>query len=937
MRRYFLLLPSILILFSVACAQESDADWPEVRTEHKPFTRWWWLGNAVDKENLTYNLEEFARAGIGGVEIASIYGVKGEDRREIQYLSDEWMAMYAHAASESERLGMIVDLTNGTGWPFGGPKTTVEDAATKLYVREYQMTGGSKLDEKIEYILPAPRGKSEPRQPRPGEITLASAMAYSKVGEKLDITDKVTDDGVLDWMAPDGDWTIYALFNGKTLQAVKRSSPGGAGLVFDHLSKTASEHYFQQFTDAFERTGAPMPRMFFNDSYEVYGADWTPTFLDEFAARRGYRLQDYLPEFLANDASETSRRVISDYRQTINDLLIGNFVETWIGWAHDKGVGIRNQSHGSPGNLIDIYARVDVPECETFGRTAFDIPGLQVDSGMRLNDSNPAVLKFASSAAHIAGKKLTSAETFTWLTEHFRTALSQAKPEIDQMFASGVNHVFFHGSPYSPKEAEWPGWRFYASVNMSPTNNIWRDAPAFFQYITRCQSFLQEGMPDNDFLLYFPIYDFWNNIRKNHFLTFTVHNLTDLLPAFNRTVSDIMDAGYDFDYISDAFIASLKFEDGELVTSGGARYQALIIPDNQYMPTETLEKILALTEQGATVVFAGRYPNDVPGLNELTVRRANMQALTTRLPEEAFGDEAAVHSFGKGQLITGKNYATLLPATGTAPESFKADFGGQYNRRDHKDGHIYFMSMLRNETIDGWVTLAKPAESVMIFDPLTGEKGLAQVRNQGGKTQVYLQLQPDESVILKTFTKKTVKSDAWSYLKPESRPLNIDKGWLLTFVESAPAIEGTFDIDTLMSWTELSHENAKVNMGTALYKTTFVLPEMETDDWELNLGELHESAKVRINGQEAGTIFAIPYTLLVGRYLRPGENMIEVEATNLPANRIRDYDKRGVEWRIFKDINMVNVFYSPMQYDVWDVTPSGLVGPVKLTPMKSVF
>ncbi|MCD8184966.1 MAG: glycosyl hydrolase family 2, partial [Rikenellaceae bacterium] len=258
-------------LLAASCANSQETNWPETKPEHKPFTRWWWLGNAVDKENLTYNLEEFAKAGMGGVEIASIYGVKGEDHREIPYLSDQWMEMYTHTVSEANRLGMIVDLTNGTGWPFGGPNTSMEDAASKLYIREYTVPGGANLEEKIEYILPPSRGKTEPRKPRDGEISLVSVMAYSNGGQKIDLMGRVSADGSLDWTAPEGDWTVYALFNGKTLQAVKRSSPGGEGLVFDHLSKTATQNYLQQFTEAFERTGSPLPRMFFNDSYEVYG------------------------------------------------------------------------------------------------------------------------------------------------------------------------------------------------------------------------------------------------------------------------------------------------------------------------------------------------------------------------------------------------------------------------------------------------------------------------------------------------------------------------------------------------------------------------------------------------------------------------------------------------------------------------------------------
>ena len=110
---------------------------------------------------------------------------------------------------------------------------------------------------------------------------------------------------------------------------------------------------------------------------------------------------------------------------------------------------------------------------------------------MRRNDSDLSMLKYASSAAHIAGKACTSSETFTWLTEHFRTSLSQCKPDLDLMFVSGVNHVCFHGTTYSPPSEPWPGRKFYASVDMSPTNPQWRDMRNFSDYISRSQSFLQ--------------------------------------------------------------------------------------------------------------------------------------------------------------------------------------------------------------------------------------------------------------------------------------------------------------------------------------------------------------------------------------------------------------------------------------------------------------
>jgi hypothetical protein len=950
-----ILISGVLALLLVSCNNSSrqvpaDTEWPEITAQSKPFTRWWWLGNAVDTANLSRMMQQFSDAGIGGVEIASIYGVQGQEAREIPYLSTQWLDMYQHTVDQAARLGMIVDLTNGTGWPFGGPTVSVEDASSRYIIETYPLSGGQSFDGKLVYYepvrrpgqaTPPARGSATYRPEEPHRVpaagtTLECLMAYSAAGEIVERTDRVAADRTLDWTAPAGEWTLYAIYNGKSGQMVKRMAPGGEGYVLDHLNREAVNRYFTWFDEAFKTRPVTMPHMFFNDSYEVSNSSWTPGFLNEFEARRGYKLENYLPQLLANDTTELSRRVVTDYRLTINDLLVDNFITPWIDWVHGHGALVRNQSHGSPGNILDIYAMVDQPEIETFGRTDFDIPLLQKDSVMRYNDSNPTVLKFASSGANLTAKPLTSSETLTWLTEHFRTPLSIAKPELDLLFVNGVNQVIFHGTPYSPDDAAWPGWLFYASVNMSPTNSIWRDAPAMFSYIARSQSFLQSGRSDNESLVYYPMYDFWNDIRKTPYTSFSIHGLVDLLGGFNDTVMEILEAGYGLDYISDQFIESLSFDKGELVTPAGVRYRTLIVPATRYMPEPTMAAIVALAEQGATVVFTENYPNDVPGLQDLEARRAKMTVSLNRLPEADF-TQVATHSFGRGRIITGTQITPLMEAAGLVAETMGRDFGAQYIRRRTDDGHIYFVAMLQNRPIDGWVTLAKEARSVMLFDPMTGKKGLAQVRTQDGRTQVYLQLRPDESIILKTFEKKALTAEPWLYTTPETGVVTVDGDWTLSFVESEPAIAGTFDVGTLGSWTELPDPNAKINVGTALYRATFQLPAIAAAEWELNLGDVRESARVRINGRDTGTIFAIPYTAHVGEYLQVGENTIEIEVTNLPANRIADYDRRGVQWRIFKDINIVNWFYTPMQYDIWETVPSGLLGPVTLTPLASVF
>ena len=183
-----------------------------------------------------------------------------------------------------------------------------------------------------------------------------------------------------------------------------------------------------------------------------------------------------------------------DYRETISDVMCEVTLPLWADWSRLNGFLTRNEAHGSPGNWLDLYAAADIPETEMFHR-----------------DRNKLVSKFSSSAAHVTGKPLVACETGTWLKEHFTVTLGDLKYLLDDLFLSGVNHIFYHGTCYSLDEAAWPGWVFYASTQMNPRNSIWRDAPVLNDYAARCQSVLQSGQPDNDLLVYWPIHDLWHS------------------------------------------------------------------------------------------------------------------------------------------------------------------------------------------------------------------------------------------------------------------------------------------------------------------------------------------------------------------------------------------------------------------------------------------
>jgi len=514
------LIPAILVIISISCTRAPDLSsgdessaWPEVTANMKPWTRWWWMGNAVDKENITRRLEEFAEAGIGGVEITPIYGTKGYEERFLRHLSEEWMEMLVHTLDEAERLGMGVDMILGTGWPYGGLQVDSGYAAGKLHIQSFELKAEERIIQRIQV--------GEDEHPDLAEVQFI--FAFNKEGEKTDLTAQLEGDQI-DWTA-EQDCLLLAVISGKTGQQVKRAAPGGTGFVLDHFSKEALEDYLQPYEDSLGPARDKL-RAVFNDSYEVYQANYTPEFLDEFQQRRGYDLCDHLPTLYAGTQSEELTRIISDYRLTLSDLLLENFAMNWTNWANEHSYKSKYQAHGSPGNLIDLYAAADIPECESFYATKFDIPGFRwEESDANIADPDHVMFKFASSAANIAGKPLTSSETFTWLREHFKTALSQCKPEVEQLFLAGVNHTFFHGSTYSPDEAEWPGWKFYASVNFASNYTIWEDAPSMFDYITRCQSLLQSGEPDNELLVYWPFHDAFDvDMDGELLLQLSIHN-----------------------------------------------------------------------------------------------------------------------------------------------------------------------------------------------------------------------------------------------------------------------------------------------------------------------------------------------------------------------------------------------------------------------------
>ena len=906
MKKLSILLTAVSLFSLLSHAQQI---WPTQTKEMKPWTRWWWIGNAVNEKDLASTLSTYQQAGFGGVEIAPIYGAIGYEKKYINYLSTAWVHMLNYTVATAGKLKMGVDLTTGTGWPFGGPQVTLDYAASKMIIQHYQVQAGDKI-------------KICTKDEKQAAAKLQSLTAYGE-GKTIQLKDKVDSAGSLKWTPTTGTWDLYALFNGKTLQKVKRAAPGGEGFSLNHFSAPALNIYLSRFDSAFHHQPQGV-RSFYNDSYEVYGASWTADFFEQFEKRRGYDLKPYIRAFAEKDSSDHTARLKSDYRETISELILHNFTRPWTEWAHQYKSVSKNQAHGSPGNILDLYAAVDIPECETYGSTYFPIPGLRRDSAdIRNVDPDPVMLKFASSAAHVTGHPLVSCETFTWLTEHFKTSLSQCKPEVEQAFLSGVNHVFFHGATFSPSEIAWPGWLFYASVNFVPSNSFWPHLPGLTGYIGRVQSVLQSGKPDNELLVYWPVYDVWNNPKGNE-IPLQVHTIDEWLhpTPFYKQVVNLQKAGYSLDFISDKLLDKAVVKDGMIRTSEqSSPYKVLVIPAARLMPVETLQRIIELARQGGTIMLEA-LPEDVPGLGTLESRRKQFKDLIATIPFA----ENGVARIGKGQLILAPEMQEGLEQQHINRETL-TDAGLKFIRRKAGTDTYYYIVNHTPKAIDQDLLLNAKGTGVLIMDPQTGNYGKALVRGSGVKVQ----LLPGEALILKVLHQPADLKN-WVYLDQAATPVPLPGNWSLQFGQGGPFKPATVQMPNLVSWTTLPDTATHSFSGTGIYQLSFTMPALNAKEYILDLGEVHESARVWINGKDAGIMWSIPFKMRIGKWLKPGKNEIRVEVANLMANRIKYMDEKKIQWRRYHEINFVNINYTNFDASGWKLQPSGLIGPVIITP-----
>jgi hypothetical protein len=741
-----------------------------------------------------------------------------------------------HAAGSGRAAGLRVDVTLGSGWPFGGPQVPLAQSSASVRMVRIPVTNGSRT-----VPLPAPAA---------GESVLGVALVDMQGAAPRAVS-----------IAPGartvqagGASAILVFIVGHTGQMVKRPAVGAEGLVIDHASEEAVQGYLQTVGERLMSAfgGSPPPDAVFSDSLEAYGASWTADLPAQFRRRRGYDLIAHLAA-LFTDLPE-SDTVRYDWARTLSELVEERYLTSIDAWASAHGTRFRAQVYGFPPPTLSSNRLVAVPEGEGANWREF------------------TSTRWATSGAHLYGKPIGSSEVWTWLHSPAWAATPlDMKVEADRHFLQGVNQLVGHGWPYSPPGIPEPGWAFYAAAAINDHNPWFAAMPAVTTYLARVSWMLRQGQPANGVAVYLPTED-------------AMAGMTPAAPSINealhRHVPDtlvpaVLDAGFGFDFVDAGAVANRPLP-----------YKALVLPATARIDDKAFAAIEGWARKGGSVIVVGGLPHISGGLKDdartkavvaIARRLAAMPnvrvvadishlgaALRATVPPDV-ATEGPIGALGFVQRHTGQGAITFFVNTGNTP--------------------------LRTRIRQGPAPTADAPAAW--WDPMSGR------RWQANAGIVDLQLAPYEARFLVTgpmavgaeparsrAASGRVAPQGWALTTPDgrSRALEAFGSW-----SRDPSLRHRSGTATYTARIVLPASLAKnacwaLDLGrgqpwtAADPASTAARPVAQFDL------PLREAAIVTVNGQAAGTVWAPPYRLALGHLLHAGTNSLEIAVPNSALN-----------------------------------------------------
>jgi len=848
----------------------------------RPMVRWWWFGPAVSKEEIAREIREMHEGGIGGFELASVYPLALDDPQKgisnLHYGAPEMVDMLRCAQQQGRALGMRVDLTLGSGWPFGGPHIPVDQSAGKLKIA-VEALPMSKLPELAAGDTPVAAFVAE-GTPEHYDAAGAKQIKFPASGDALPSA---------------GSEPQVALFfiSSHTGQMVKRAAVGGEGFVLDHMSHAAIDHHLQVVGDALLGgfTDAP-PYAIFSDSLEVYGSDWTQQLPEEFKKRRGYDLIPHLPELAAGGTPE-GEAIRHDWGETLSDMVRENYLRPLADYATAHHTRFRSQTYGSPAATLSDERVPQLPEGE----------GPQWDSF--------SFTRWTSSANHLFGNNITSAETWTWLNSPaFRATPLDMKAEADRMFVEGVNQIIGHGWPYSPPYATEPGYSLYAAAVFDAHNPWWPVMPDIMQYLQRVSWMLRQGEPANDIAVLLPEDDAQADFHPGH-VSVTDEMKMKITPVLMKA---ILNSGHNVDYVDGPALADLR------------NHPLMIVPPTRRIRLDALERVASYVRSGGKVIFIGATPTMASGVADAKDAPKIQETMEQLRP-------LTVHIDSEGELSAAIN-RLIQPDL----DVHTADGAIGFLHRHLRNADVYFIANTSAQSQSFPLHTSSSYKNAEWWNPEDG------TRNTVGKDQT-VTLEPYGSRLL-VLHNGASSAKSQIAMTETGTPVELTH-WSAEFPGSKGSSPLPSQTSTNTVWTD--DPSAKFYSGEVRYRTSFrSAAAKNAEHIVLHFAEgkalpdtqpagkngmrawydapIREAAIVFLNGKRMGSLWHPPYELDLTKFVSAGENTLEIRVYNTAINELAGQPPR--------DFAALKAKYGD-RFQMQDMEnlqpiPSGIFGPVQI-------
>lgn len=717
----------------------------------------------------------------------------------------------------------------------------------------------------------------------------------------IDISDKMDSNGQISWDVPEGEWTVMRFGMTPTGTTNSPSAPQGKGYEIDKASSKIARFHYDKYVGELMRRVPKENRNAFKyaiaDSYEQGSQNWTDGFEQKFEAGFGYSPKEYLPVFAGRvvNSIEESNRFLWDLRRAIADAV-----------AYEYVGGLREISNENNLKLwLENYGHWGFP-------SEFLMYGGQSDlvSGEFWNEGSLGDIecKSASSAAHIYGKPVTSAEAFTASEKAFLRHPALLKKRGDWSYTEGINHFVLHVYIHQPDDKRMPGVNKWFGTEFNRHNTWFKQSKTWIEYLRRCQHLLQQGKYVAD-VCYF---------------------IGEDAPMMTGARNPELPDGYSYDYINaEVILTRLSVKDGKFVLPDGTSYSVMVLPPMNTMRPELLVKIESLVAQGG-VIF-GQAPEKSPSLENYPECDRQVKELAEKLWAAGKENGSAIKKYGNGYVVDELDLKTTLETLGVTKDVIiDSDQPVLWTHRSMSGMEIYFLTNQSEDEISITPSFRVAGMKPQLWDAVTGEiRFLNEYTEQDGRITVPIKMFANQSWFI-VFTNNTENvAKAYGMNFPELKQIQtIDSWWTVDFQNKTIGPGAPVKFESLSDWSLSDNEKIRYYSGTAIYETSFELSNIpESEELFINLGDVSVMARVKLNDVDIGGTWMAPYRLKATKYLIIGTNKIEIEVVNLWRNHLIKDKKLAEEdrytWLLIDDIK-----------EGEELQPSGLIGPVCIETIK---